>query len=228
MNENLRIWNYKSSKFRTVEIEGEPYFVGKDVAITLGYAKPENAIATHVDDEDKTATLIRGTGSNYKSKTIAINESGLYSLILSSKLPNAKNFKRWVTSKVLPELRKNGSYGNNINLEEVIAKTATTVVSEVMKHFMSNKRCQMPDRSCELKRKAKRYKHTQPSKIDTLSPELKEKVDDMIASGKFSCQQIANFIMNNCNMYISQMSVNRYKRMHFIEEDDSDNQMTLF
>ena len=122
MNENLRIWNYKSSKFRTVEIEGEPYFVGKDVAITLGYAKPENAIATHVDDEDKTATLIRGTGSNYKSKTIVINESGLYSLILSSKLPNAKNFKRWVTSKVLPELRKNGSYGSNINLEEVIAK----------------------------------------------------------------------------------------------------------
>ena len=106
MNENLKIWNYKGSKFRTVEIDGEPYFVGEDVAVLLGYAKPENAIATHVDDEDKTATLIRGTGSNYKSKTIVINESGLYSLILSSKLPNAKNFKRWVTSKVLPELRK--------------------------------------------------------------------------------------------------------------------------
>lgn len=106
MNENLKIWNYKGSKFRTVEIDGVPYFVGEDVAVLLGYAKPENAIATHVDDEDKTATLIRGTGSNYKSKTIVINESGLYSLILSSKLPNSKNFKRWVTSKVLPELRK--------------------------------------------------------------------------------------------------------------------------
>ena len=75
-------------------------FVGKDVATALGYAKPENAIATHVDVDDKTTTLIQGTGSNYKSKVIIINESGLYSLILSSKLPQAKAFKRWVTAEV--------------------------------------------------------------------------------------------------------------------------------
>ena len=65
-------------------------FVGKDVAQALGYAKPENAIATHVDVDDKTTTLIQGNGSNYKSKVIIINESGLYSLILSSKLPKQK------------------------------------------------------------------------------------------------------------------------------------------
>ena len=70
-------------------------FVGKDVATALGYAKPENAIATHVDTDDKTTTLIQGTGSNYKSKVVIINESGLYALILSSKLPQAKTFKRW-------------------------------------------------------------------------------------------------------------------------------------
>ena len=85
-------------------------FVGKDVATALGYAKPENAIATHVDTEDKTTTLIQGTGSNYKSKMVIINESGLYSLILSSKLPQAKEFKRWVTSEVLPQIRQTGGY----------------------------------------------------------------------------------------------------------------------
>ena len=68
---------------------GETFFVGKDVAQALGYAKPENALATHVDKEDKTTTLIQGTGSNYKSKIVVINESGMYSLILSSKLRQA-------------------------------------------------------------------------------------------------------------------------------------------
>ena len=82
---------------------GEVLFVGKDVATALGYAKPENAIAVHVDKEDKTSTLIQGSGSNYKSKAVLINESGLYSLILSSKLPQAKAFKRWVTSEYTPE-----------------------------------------------------------------------------------------------------------------------------
>ena len=73
-------------------------FVGKDVATALGYSKSRNALATHVDAEDKKDALIQGTGSNYKSKVVIINESGLYSLILSSKLPQAKAFKRWVTS----------------------------------------------------------------------------------------------------------------------------------
>ena len=78
---------------RTVTIDGEPWFVGKDIATALGYVKPENAIATHVSDEDKTSTLIQGSGSNYKSKAILINESGLYALIFGSKLESAKRFK---------------------------------------------------------------------------------------------------------------------------------------
>ena len=95
---------------RTVDQNGEPWFVGKDVAAALGYAKPENALAAHVDEQDKTTTLIQGDGSNYKSKTTVINESGLYSLIFGSKLEGAVRFKRWVTSEVLPALRKTGSY----------------------------------------------------------------------------------------------------------------------
>ena len=111
MNKEIKI--FKSEVFgeiRTCQVNNQIMFVGKDVATALGYAKPENAIATHVDTEDKTTTLIQGTGSNYKSKMVIINESGLYSLILSSKLPQAKEFKRWVTSEVLPQIRKTGGY----------------------------------------------------------------------------------------------------------------------
>lgn len=102
---------FKSEEFgtvRTVEINGEPWFVGKDVAEILGYADPNKAIAVHVDEEDKlndkTASSLGQRGGWF------INESGLYSLILSSKLPSAKRFKRWVTSEVLPQIRKTGGY----------------------------------------------------------------------------------------------------------------------
>lgn len=102
--------NPEFGKIRTIERDGEPWMVGVDVAKALGYATPRNAIASHVDEEDKTSALIRGTGSNYKSMAILINESGLYSLVLYSKLPTAKKFKRWVTSEVLPSIRKTGGY----------------------------------------------------------------------------------------------------------------------
>lgn len=108
---NIKIFeNSEFGSVRTVMIDDEPWFMGKDVAVALGYAKPENAIANHVDKEDKTTTLIQGTGSNYKSNAVIINESGLYSLVLSSKLPSARRFKHWVTSEVLPSIRKTGSY----------------------------------------------------------------------------------------------------------------------
>lgn len=108
--QDLQVFNFEELPVRTMNIDGEPHFVGSDVAKILGYLKPANAIANHVDDEDKTTTLIQGTGSNYKSKAVIINESGLYSLIFSSKLESAKRFKRWVTSEVLPAIRKTGTY----------------------------------------------------------------------------------------------------------------------
>lgn len=108
--------NKEFGSVRTMEINGEPYFVGKDIAVILGYAKPENAIANHVDAEDKTLTPIQGGCSTGIQNTTIINESGLYSLILSSKLPKAKEFKRWVTSEVLPTIRKTGGYVNNEDL----------------------------------------------------------------------------------------------------------------
>ena len=105
---------------RTLTIDGEPYFVGKDVAEILGYSAPRNAIATPVVDEDKTTALIQCDDSNYKSNAVVINESGLYSLILSSKLPNAKRFKRWVTSEVRPSIRKHGAYMTDSTLEQAL------------------------------------------------------------------------------------------------------------
>ena len=111
MTDILTFNNPEFGSIRTIEQNGEPWFVGKDVALALGYAKPENALAAHVDALDKTTTLIQGDGSNYTSKTTIINESGLYSLIFSSKLEGAQRFKRWVTSEVLPSIRKTGCYG---------------------------------------------------------------------------------------------------------------------
>ena len=111
MNQIQIFQNLEFGAIRTLSNEqGEPMFCGKDVAEALGYKKPENAVAKHVDHEDKTTTLIQGSGSNYKTQAIFINESGLYALILSSKLESAKRFKRWVTSEVLPAIRKQGGY----------------------------------------------------------------------------------------------------------------------
>lgn len=116
MNELKIFENPDFGEVRTMEIDGEPYFVGKDVAEILGYAKPENALNTHVDGDD---TLKQGVIDSIgrMQNTTLINESGLYSLILSSKLPKAKEFKRWVTSEVLPSIRKHGLYAT----EELIS-----------------------------------------------------------------------------------------------------------
>lgn len=107
--EQLKIFeNEEFGQVRTINIDGEPWFVGKDVAVALGYCDPADAIRTHVDKEDKGVGETPTPGG--KQRVIIINESGLYSLILGSKLGSAKRFKRWVTSEVLPAIRKTGSY----------------------------------------------------------------------------------------------------------------------
>lgn len=107
MNE-LQLFSFENHEVRSLLINDEPYFVGKDVAEILGYKNPRDAVNKHVDDEDKGVAKCDTLGG-VQELTI-INESGLYSLVLSSKLPSAKKFKRWVTSEVLPALRKTGQY----------------------------------------------------------------------------------------------------------------------
>lgn len=111
MNE-IQAFNFEGNQVRALSIEGEPWFVGRDVAEILGYSKPADAISRHVDDEDRKIQKPQNmVFENIPNRGLQIiNESGLYSLILSSKLPSAKKFKRWVTSEVLPTIRKHGAY----------------------------------------------------------------------------------------------------------------------
>ena len=149
-----QLFNFKGQPVRTVTINNEPYFVGKDVATILGYKKPENAIANHVEDEDKTTTLIQGTGSNYKSKSVIINESGLYSLILSSKLPQAKEFKHWVTSEVLPAIHKHGAYMTPQTIEKVLLNPDTIINLATQLKEEQQKRKQLQEENEVMKPKA--------------------------------------------------------------------------
>ena len=121
MNE-VQLFNFESHEVRSLLLNNEPWFVGKDVAEALGYSKARNAIATHIDSEDKKDAPIQGTLGGVQEMTV-INESGLYSLVLSSKMPSAKKFKRWVTSEVLPALRKTGQYQvKELSGQELMAK----------------------------------------------------------------------------------------------------------
>lgn len=123
---DLQIFNSPEfGEIRTIEKNGEPWFVGKDVAAALGYEKPTDAVRKHVDVEDRGISKME-TPSGAQETTI-INESGLYSLVLSSKLPTAKKFKRWITSEVIPSIRKHGAYMTPDKLEEVLLKPDTLI-----------------------------------------------------------------------------------------------------
>lgn len=130
MSSNLKVFeNEEFGSIRTLEIDGEPYLGGTDVANILGYTNPQKAIRDHVDEEDKTVNdsfTVNGT------RCILINESGLYSLILSSKLPKAKQFKRWVTSEILPSIRKTGMYATDelLNNPDLAIKAFTALKEE--------------------------------------------------------------------------------------------------
>lgn len=123
MNELQVFKNQEFGSVRTLTINDEPWFVGKDVAEILGYSNPRDAISKHVDSEDKNSVAIRDGITRGNPNQTVINESGLYCLVLSSKLPSAKKFKRWVTSEVLPALRKTGQYQvKELSGQELMAK----------------------------------------------------------------------------------------------------------
>ena len=127
---NLSIFeNPAFGQVRTTTINNEPWFVGKDVATALGYSNASKAVMMHVDDDDKRFEMMNVSDSQNGNlvKTALINESGLYSLILSSKLPTAKDFKRWVTSAVLPSIRKHGAYMTPATIEKVLSDPDTII-----------------------------------------------------------------------------------------------------
>ena len=117
----LQIFNSEEfGEIRTVAINEEAWFVGKDVAEILGYSNTRKALADHVDEEDKMDGVTIRDSIGREQKPVCINESGLYSLILSSKMPNVKKFKHWVTSKVLPSIRKHGIYATDKVIDDIL------------------------------------------------------------------------------------------------------------
>lgn len=118
---DIKVWNYNNSEIRTIEKDGEPWFVAKDIATVLGYKNTKDAVARHVDQEDSILNGVVIPDPIGREQTYRIiNESGLYSLILSSKMPDAKKFKRWVTSEVLPTIRKHGAYMTEQTIEKAL------------------------------------------------------------------------------------------------------------
>ena len=133
MKKEIRIFtNEVFGEIRTCQVNNQIMFVGKDVATALGYSNTRDALSKHVDSEDKGTVAIRDTA--YETRVVLINESGLYSLILSSRLPQAKAFKRWVTAEVLPQIRKTGGYipirdidGRELSNEEILDRADAIV-----------------------------------------------------------------------------------------------------
>ncbi|MDI6169579.1 BRO family protein, partial [Clostridioides difficile] len=164
---NLQIFKNKTfGEIRVIELNGEFWFVGKDIAEQLGYKDTSDALKRHVDDEDKGVGEIPTPGGNQNMKVI--NESGLYSLILSSKLPSAKLFKRWVTNEILPSIRSTGTY-NMIDLQPKLPTTYKEALQHLIEQVEVNEKLQL-----ESKMK------------DQVIKELKPKADytDMILKNK--------------------------------------------
>ncbi|HDJ7374048.1 TPA: phage antirepressor KilAC domain-containing protein [Staphylococcus aureus] len=138
----LQTFNFEELPVRTLEVDGEPYFIGKDVADILGYANGRDALSKHVDEDDKKVLTSRNTTlENLPNRGLtAVNESGLYSLIFSSKLESAKRFKRWVTSDVLPSIRKYGIYATDNVIEQTLKDPdyIITVLTEYKKEKEQN------------------------------------------------------------------------------------------
>ncbi len=179
MQQVMLFENKEFGKIRTLMIDGQPYFVGKDVAEILGYAEPRSAVSKKVDDEDRGVAKME-TPSGVQEMTI-INESGLYSLILSSKLETAKKFKRWVTSEVLPSIRQTGNYISGTSpysIEDIVRETICQVVPIIIK---------------ELEDRTEREKQAE-KEMEKLEIKAKRKIERLICAGNHSYSSIARIL----------------------------------
>lgn len=127
----IQAFNFEDTQVRTILLDETPWFVGKDVATILGYARPQKAVQDHVEKEDKREDIVNLSQASQNGTrpqlTLLVNESGVYDLIFNSKLPTAKKFKRWVTSEVLPSIRKHGAYMTDQKIEEILSDPDTII-----------------------------------------------------------------------------------------------------
>jgi anti-repressor protein len=163
MNELVNFKNEDFGEIRTMLVDGVPYFVGRDVALALGYAKPRNAILQHVDNEDALKQGIPDS-QGFTQQTTLINESGVYSLIFGSKLETAKSFKKWVTSEVLPSIRKSGSYSviPSYQIDDPIKRAEKWIEEQKEKKALETK---VEELSIENKEMEKRIEEDTPKVI---------------------------------------------------------------
>jgi len=235
MNE-LKVFSHNEfGGVRGLLINSEPWLVGKDVAEVLGYEAGRNAIKHHVDDEDKLTHQISASGQN--RNMIIINESGLYSLILSSKLPKAKAFRRWVTSEVLPSLRKSGSYiiDNEMNyIAGIVTETMTRLIPEIVSQTLKHVFETVPIKGGRTTNPSSADKIHYPRqnampvklKLSTFPVEIVNQVNVML--GLMLEQQSLNFkqIERFCCAHgytISSVAVKKYYDRHFLNNQTGEN-----
>lgn len=179
MQQVMLFENKEFGEIRTLIIDGQPYFVGKDVAEILGYSNTRDALSKRVDDEDKGVAKCDTLGG-IQELTI-INESGFYSLVLSSKLETAKKFKRWVTSEVLPSIRQTGNYISGTSpysIEDIVRETICQVVPIIIK---------------ELEDRTEREKQAE-KEMEKLEIKAKRKIERLICAGNHSYSSIAKIL----------------------------------
>ncbi|QIL50073.1 phage antirepressor [Weissella coleopterorum] len=158
----VQIFNFEHSNVRTVTVENEPYFVGKDVADILGYKNTKDALIKHVDTDDKLGSRI--TTSGQAREMTVINESGVYSLVFGSKLDSAKRFKKWVTSEVLPSIRKHDAYLTDSKIEEVLSDPDTIIKIATQLKEERNKSLMLEQQVAESRPKTDYYDRIMKSK----------------------------------------------------------------
>lgn len=196
MNNQIKIFDSEQfGQIRATEINGMPYFVGRDVAIALGYAKPENALSQHVDNED---TLKQGIpdSQGFMQQTTIITESGLYALVFGSKLPAAKQFKRWVTSEVLPSIRQNGGYlsASQDDTPELIMARALQVAQATIESH--KQRVQMLEGTVDV----------QKARIEVLAPKAQYTDDVLQSSSTYTFTQMAKELnYSSVNAFINRL-----------------------
>lgn len=205
MNELKVFQNSEFGELGILLIDGKEYFPATQCAKTLGYKNPQEAIRNKCKGVRKTLTPTNGGTQeiNY------IPEGDLYRLIVSSKLPAAERFERWVFDEVLPALRKNGSYGN-VNLEETVTKAVTMAVRETVKQLIPVLKNQNPIQEDTHMRRLKQ------SKIAQLDPELRNLVDDMLLSRKYRYVDVKEFLLMH-GVTISIVAIGKYKNTLYEE-----------
>lgn len=220
MNEIKIFQNSDFGELGVMTIDDKEYFPAIQCAQILGYSNPRKAIIDHCETEGVTKRYVPTSGGTQEVKYIS--EGNLYRLIVRSKLPAAKKFERWVFDEVLPEIRRSGGYGG-VNIEEVITKAVTTAVSETIKALMPL--VTAPQTS--EKRVAIICKPKVRYKIDLLPADIRNQVDDMLCSGRYTAKEVSKYIQEQTGLYISYVTLCNYKKTHFILVED-DMQLSLF